>query len=235
MTHTMVLNCVTNGVPSRRGLHAPQEVEHYNDARMIEFAYTLLPNEYVPTRTEPVQPTFYHRSWIVRPDGFYVNDDGRHGITHDQALRHGTPWGSIFDALHADVPRCSVLVAHHLAFHLSVLLSECYRAQQPLLVSLLSALTPVCTMTLHTLPRKPWPSLEQLWVRLHPGASVPGRTFRALPDLDLVAGCYQQILIRRYRRKPPVLLALPAAPVVAPVVAPTVRRVVNWAEMCDDD
>jgi DNA polymerase III epsilon subunit-like protein len=86
----------------------------------------------------------FHR--VIKPDGYRVEATEIHGITHDYAIEHGTPFAQVFEEFMTFVGPVETLVAHNSRFDENVLTSEVLRIGVPIPFD---KFTFVCTNNMH--------------------------------------------------------------------------------------
>lgn len=127
----------TTGLPGTRLTPTLKNLHKYDSCRIVSLAA-------VKYSSRGRELASFHR--IIKPLGYTVGATHVHGITHEHALEHGTPFAQVFDEFIEFVGSVETLVAHNSKFDENVLTSEVLRIGQ---VPDFSKLTFVCTNNLH--------------------------------------------------------------------------------------
>lgn len=108
----------TSGLPLTRAQPSPSNISKYDTCRIVSLAAV----KFSDTGEEIGS---FHK--IVYPGDFTVGASHIHGITHEHALAHGTPFPQLFREFVDFVGPVHTLVAHNSKFDENVLLSEMIR------------------------------------------------------------------------------------------------------------
>lgn len=127
----------TTGLPRIRTTPTPKNLHNYDMCRIVSLAA-------VKYSSRGRELASFHR--IVKPDGYRVEATHVHGITHDYAVEHGTPFAEVFEEFMEFIGPVNTLVAHNSRFDENVLTSEVLRMGVPLPFD---KLTFVCTNNMH--------------------------------------------------------------------------------------
>jgi DNA polymerase III epsilon subunit-like protein len=127
----------TTGLPRVRTTPTPKNLHNYDTCRIVSLAA-------VKYSSRGRELASFHR--IVKPDGYRVEATEVHGITHDHAMEHGTPFARVFEEFMEFVGPVETLVAHNSRFDENVLTSEVLRIGEPLPFD---KFTFVCTNNMH--------------------------------------------------------------------------------------
>ena len=125
----------TTGLPGIRTTPTIKNIHKYDSCRIVSLAA-------VKYSSRGREIASFHR--IVKPDGYVVGATEIHGITHEYAVEHGTPFSQVFKEFIEFVGPVHTLVAHNSRFDENVLVSETLR--KGLTVPDFSF---VCTNTMH--------------------------------------------------------------------------------------
>lgn len=127
----------TTGLPRIRTTPSLTNLHNYDMCRIVSLAA-------VKYSSRGRELASFHR--IVQPDGYRVEATEIHGITHDYAMEHGTPFARVFEEFMAFVGPVETLVAHNSQFDENVLTSELLRLGTPIPFE---KFTFVCTNNMH--------------------------------------------------------------------------------------
>lgn len=126
----LIFDLETTGVPIQKGFdiyyHPKLFNEYYNNARIIEIGYIICDNE---------GNNIYEFSSLIKPEDFSINNSHIHGITTISALENGEYIHNILNKLLIDIENIKLIVSHNILFDINVLLSECYRDNNQLLIN----------------------------------------------------------------------------------------------------
>ena len=141
----LIIDVETIGLPLRDGLPYGQNPSHekllnYDPARVVQVSMMLC-NEHF----EEVE----FKDFIVKSDGFIINNSNFHGITNEISATKGTLFSEIAETLSTYLRQVSHIVAHNANFDLCILKSELYRLGLHSIISELTTKRTLCTMN-HT-------------------------------------------------------------------------------------
>lgn len=112
----------TTGLPNVRTPPTLKNLHNYDSCRIVSLAA-------VKFSSRGRELASFHR--IIKPEGYEVSATEVHGITHDYAMEHGTPFREVFKEFMDFVGSVDTLVAHNSRFDENVLLSETLRLSLP--------------------------------------------------------------------------------------------------------
>jgi len=127
----------TTGLPGTRITPTAKNLHKYDSCRIVSLAA-------VKYSSRGRELASFHR--IIKPVGYTVGATHVHGITHEHALEHGTPFTEVFREFIDFVGSVDTLVAHNSRFDENVLISEVLRIGQ---VPDFAKFNFVCTNNLH--------------------------------------------------------------------------------------
>ena len=127
----------TTGLPGTRVSPTVKNLHKYDSCRIVSLAA-------VKYSSRGRELASFHR--IIKPVGYTVGATHVHGITHEHALEHGTPFTEVFREFIDFVGSVDTLVAHNSRFDENVLISEVLRIGQ---VPDFAKFNFVCTNNLH--------------------------------------------------------------------------------------
>lgn len=86
------------------------------------------------------------RNYILKRDGFSINNSYIHGITNEISDQNGVSFSSILNDLENLLNQTSCIVAHNIKFDINVLKSELYRLNRNDIISIIEKKRQFCTM-----------------------------------------------------------------------------------------
>ncbi len=137
----LFLSVQTTGFPDRKlgqydGYYDYKELEHYNSSRIVSIAWTIY----------DINGKFYKaKDFLIKPDGFTIDNSFVHNITTEHATSNGVPIKDALKVLENNLKRVKFLVAHGVGFGYNILCSEAYRAGRLNLCQKLEQLEQTCT------------------------------------------------------------------------------------------
>ena len=84
-------------------------------------------------------------TYIIKPDGFVINNAHIHRITNTIANLAGIPFTDVINNISADLCTCNVLIAHNILFDRTILLSELHRYGLNQVIYAINAMGQFCT------------------------------------------------------------------------------------------
>lgn len=126
----------TTGLPLIRTRPTLKNIHKYDTCRIVSLAA-------VKFSSRGREVASFHR--IIKPEGYTVGATEVHGITHDYAMEHGSPFREVFKEFIEFVGSVETLVAHNSRFDENVLMSETLR----LGLTIPSSFEYVCTHEMH--------------------------------------------------------------------------------------
>lgn len=84
-------------------------------------------------------------NYIIKPDGYKIENEKLHGISHDMANFVGIPFVDVVKLIKQDLMTGDLLVAHNLVFDKNILLSELYRYKLLDECKIIESLSTFCT------------------------------------------------------------------------------------------
>lgn len=139
------------------------------------------------------------KEWLVRPDGFRIENSHIHGITMERATAEGQPFEEVAREFGEALARARLVVVHNVNFDKNVLCAELYRAGFTDLARELCNKAFFCTMANgKDLTRIPtpygykYPTLKELYECLFHEDFVGAHT--ALCDAQACGRCYFKII-----------------------------------------
>ena len=120
----MVFDTETTGLPMKRPgskFSNYRDTELYNNCRLVQYSGIIYDFE----KSE----TLHEFDYIVKPDGFIINNSNIHGITMEIANRDGIKITNLFEHIIAVFKKYNIgkIVGHNVSFDLNVIKSEMFR------------------------------------------------------------------------------------------------------------
>lgn len=178
-----IFDTETSGLPKKRMANY-KDTDAYSTCRIVSIAWVVL-----GTDLEQVS----RGTFLVKPKDFIIPESATaiHGITNEEAYNNGYSMTDVVQVLRDDLLKCTHLVAHNISFDFGVLLHECHRIKDVVLVDYLFKMTRECTMQLgkKQLGLKKMPRLAELYSALFNGKELVG-AHNAVVDTDCCVECY---------------------------------------------
>lgn len=162
----LIIDTETTGLPNCKGLsfgHFPayDKLDHYDNARIVQISMMICNEKFE-------QITLL--DFIVKREGFVIENSKIHGITNDISDEKGIPFSNIVPFLSKHLKQVSHIVAHNASFDVNVILSELHRLNMTDVIEEMKSKRVLCTMK-HTKYmvgiRRPfgikYPSLAELY------------------------------------------------------------------------
>ena len=191
MSKILFFDTETTGLPVTKGwgqYFEPMFTSYYDDSRMIELAYVIY---------DANKQIIKSISYIIRPNGFVINNSEFHGITTDDAKEFGVDIQDVLQEFKSDLADTDMIVGHNINFDLHIIMSECYRTNNNDFVDLaikLKTINKTCTMEIgkeYMKEHKKFPKLVELYRYLF---NKPiEQKHRALSDTRICADCYYKM------------------------------------------
>lgn len=193
-----VIDTETNGLPITPGFnkyHHPSLINYYSSSRIIEIAYKIYNNHGVFVK---------EFSSLIIPDEYDINNTEIHGITYEEAKSKGIYIDEAFSIMCSDFENVETIVAHNIKFDVNIILSECYRNENNILIDYFeNKFKHHCTMQMgkDLMEIKKNPKLIELYEYLFDKRIT--QVHRALSDVEICADCYFEIIGREREAKKP--------------------------------
>jgi len=190
MSKILFFDTETTGLPETRGwgnYYEPMYTGYYDCARMIELAYVICDAD---------KQIIKSVNYIIRPNGFVINNSEFHGITMDDANEFGININDVLQEFKSDLSGVDLVVGHNINFDLHIIMSECYRTNDDNFVELavnLKKMSKACTMEVGKayMQGQKFPKLVELYSYLF---NKPiEQEHRALSDTRICVDCYYKM------------------------------------------
>lgn len=188
MSNTLFIDTETTGLPITRNYndyYHPENKFYYDNSRIIEIAYIIYDeNKNIVKQVEH----------IIKPDNFNINNSHIHGITYEYALENGVDIKIAIDELYQDLSNVKTIVAHNINFDINIILSECYRLNNNIIIDKIFSINKECTMDIGKkyMNQLRNPKLIILYKFLF--NKPVEQIHRALSDTKICADCYYKML-----------------------------------------
>lgn len=181
----IVFDLESSGLPvfaSNRQPIDPRYYKYYNSSRVIELGYAMY------EKKDGNWKSIKEVSILVRPEGFVIENTDIHGITHDDATKHGHAISKVLEMFQEDLMKVNKVVAYNADFDYNVILAEAYRCKNKEFITELKSKKIICAMKL---------AKEKLNLRHIKLIDLYNRLFttfdiqehRALADVQMTAKC----------------------------------------------
>lgn len=138
----LIVDVETTGLPGKASASSTTEgfkdLARYDSARIVQITMMLCDARLLNT--------IEFHDFIVRPEGFRIENAEFHGIDDTVALRDGHMFDDIICELRRMVKRATCIVAHNASFDMNVIKSELWRRNVTDVIDLLDTKKVVCTM-----------------------------------------------------------------------------------------
>lgn len=145
MIRVMFIDLETTGLPKQPSYdyyYDPKQTNHYDTSRIVQLCVIT----YDIDQKDPENSVKKsEHNYIIRPDGFVIQNAEIHGIDHNLASFAGITLADAMRNIKDDIAECKLLVAHNLGFDKNVLLSELYRTNLAEYVPYIISMSEFCT------------------------------------------------------------------------------------------
>ena len=143
----LIIDTETTGLPQCKGLSFGQypsykKLHLYDSSRVVQISMMICDEEFNQIEM---------KDFIVKADGFTINNSQFHGITNEISENKGITFLEVADIFMTHLKQVSHIVAHNADFDINVIKSELYRFGLLSVISELKTKTILCTMK-HTKP-----------------------------------------------------------------------------------
>lgn len=115
--------------------------KYYDSSRIVQIAIVIC--DFSTISMECKQLATYN--YIVKPDGFEINNSHIHKIDTKLAISNGTPFSTIIEKIAPDLFACDVMIAHNILFDRNIFLSELHRYKFNNLIYKINSMKYFCT------------------------------------------------------------------------------------------
>jgi len=176
----------TTGLPLIRTSPTLKNIQKYDTCRIVSLAA-------VKFSSRGREVASFHR--IIKPDGYRVGATEVHGISHEYAMEHGSPFKEVFKDFLDFVGPIETLVAHNSRFDENVLISETLRIGMTI-----PSFDYVCTNNMHK--EKMFSPIKLIHLYTNTFGEGFDGAHDALNDARACGKVYPHLKERTYRHKP---------------------------------
>lgn len=136
----MIIDTETSGLPEFRGYNMYYDykfLNKYKNSRLIQLSWGIYNYN---------DDLIAINDYIIKPNGFIINNHHIHGITMDNALKNGKNIHQIFDILYGDLQKVEVIIAHNIQFDVNIIRSELFRQNKRNIIDEMNKKKMVCTL-----------------------------------------------------------------------------------------
>jgi DNA polymerase III epsilon subunit-like protein len=135
----LIIDVETTGLPSKNNTSGPlyENLTAYNTARLVQVTMMLCNENF-----EEIEIT----DFIVKADGFSIDNSTFHGITNEISSEHGVSLDTVVDKFSKYLKKVQHICAHNASFDIGVLKSELYRYNKHSIIDELSSKHILCSM-----------------------------------------------------------------------------------------
>ena len=203
----LFLDLETNGLPqqiSYNSYYSYDQLSKYRNARIVQIAYILCDiNLDIDNKDNRV---ISKKDFIIKPNGFIINNDDIHGIKHNYASMNGLALSDVINNIKADFINAELLVAHNVLFDKNVLLSELFRLKSNDLINHINKIKNYCTSKgcanftkIRFRNTYKQPKLSELYYCLF-GKNIEG-AHNAIYDTENLMRCFVELVNKKYITK----------------------------------
>lgn len=199
----VIIDLDTNGLPlSTKGRYVDYtDLINYDSSRIVRIAYALCHKE----TFEKVESG----SYIVKTDGFPINNSQFHGITESLSASTGMSFVDVAQNVISVIGKARWIIAHNVEFDMNIFKSELFRYGLFAELQALKDKKELCSMNMSTQiiglvdkagkPKRP--SLKEL-VNYSLGEDLPN-PHDAVEDVEFLRRCLQHLLLAKKISIPP--------------------------------
>lgn len=115
----LFLDTETTGLPAKKGLNTPRNLDRYIGCRLMQLALILDDGKTIEEYDSLVE---LEKGVKVHPGAQEKN-----GLSWDMCFENGEPLQTVLGTLERFLAKTELIVAHNIEFDIGVLASECYR------------------------------------------------------------------------------------------------------------
>jgi len=138
----LIIDVETIGLPYTRHLpygHYPsyKNLGMYDTARIVQISMMLCNDSF-----EMIQM----KNFIIKADGFNINNSEFHGITNEISANEGIPFVEVIPVISDLLKQASHIISHNINFDKNILCSELFRLGETSLITEINKKQLFCTM-----------------------------------------------------------------------------------------
>lgn len=138
----LFIDTETNGLPDLTDMkwgNYPDylNLDKYNSARIVQLSFIITDIQY---------NGLYLEDYVIKREGFNITNCEFHSITDDISDKEGIDFNYAIDNFYKSLQKVNYIIAHNIAFDISVIKSELYRRGLNHILEEIDKKTLLCTM-----------------------------------------------------------------------------------------
>jgi DNA polymerase III epsilon subunit-like protein len=138
----LFIDTETNGLPDMTGMNWGQYpqytiIEKYNTARIVQLSYIVTDYDYNQIHLD---------DFIIKRENFNISNSEFHSITDEISDKEGVDFNIAIEKFYENLKNIDFIIAHNIAFDISVIKSELYRRGRFDILSEIDKKNIICTM-----------------------------------------------------------------------------------------
>ena len=163
----LFIDTETNGLPDMKDMawgNYPDfyDSTKYNSARIVQLSFIVTDKKYNNLDLQ---------DYIIKREGFDINNSEFHSITNEVSDKDGIDFDEAFIAFYESLKKTDHIIAHNIAFDISVIKSELYRRKLFHIIEEINKKKLLCTMRhtrniikiINKYGKYKYPSLKELY------------------------------------------------------------------------
>jgi DNA polymerase III epsilon subunit-like protein len=163
----LFIDTETNGLPDMKDMawgNYPDfyDSTKYNSARIVQLSFIVTDKKYNNLDLQ---------DYIIKREGFDINNSEFHSITNEVSDKEGIDFDEAFLAFYESLKKTDHIIAHNIAFDISVIKSELYRRKLFHIIEEINKKKLLCTMRhtrniikiINKFGKYKYPSLKELY------------------------------------------------------------------------
>ena len=163
----LFIDTETNGLPDMKDMvwgNYPDfhDSKKYDSARIVQLSFIVTDKQYNNLDLQ---------DYIIKREGFDINNSEFHSITNEVSDKEGIDFDKAFNAFYESLKKTDHIIAHNIAFDISVIKSELYRRKLFHIIEEINKKKLLCTMRhtkniikiINKFGKYKYPSLKELY------------------------------------------------------------------------
>ena len=163
----LFIDTETNGLPDMKDMvwgNYPDfhDSKKYDSARIVQLSFIVTDKQYNNLDLQ---------DYIIKREGFDINNSEFHSITNEVSDKEGIDFDEAFNAFYESLKKTDHIIAHNIAFDISVIKSELYRRKLFHIIEEINKKKLLCTMRhtkniikiINKFGKYKYPSLKELY------------------------------------------------------------------------
>ncbi len=163
----LFIDTETNGLPDMKDMvwgNYPDfhDSKKYDSARIVQLSFIVTDKQYNNLDLQ---------DYIIKREGFDINNSEFHSITNEVSDKEGIDFDKAFNAFYESLKKTDHIIAHNIAFDISVIKSELYRRKLFHIIEEIDKKKLLCTMRhtkniikiINKFGKYKYPSLKELY------------------------------------------------------------------------